>query len=332
MSNDHNYKEVTSTTLDKQKLEELIARLSVDSDEEFVGAGQRAVNPERAIQFILEKERKLKALEKSHHTLLRQIQDRINELQAQIDVLQGKIDKLTVEIDENKEKIAKYDEQLAKLKAEGKEGTPEYLAMLAARNALADDNEELIDLRNDYEDQRDIAKEELDRLDGLEANSMEKVTIIKDIPVEMEALKEKIRNNPKNPELLQELIDLEDKIGVLEDEIEVLEKTFKGSYENQNTFAKLDSADKIVLKATDIEEKETDWLIDDFDMDDFDDEFSSAKNQLAIEDELLKNPISDPTGGSLTAQVNAAFNPDQHQTHSPVGEPEKVPSTTFGLG
>ncbi len=159
-----NGEDVNNVSDAREALDKTLSNLSVEADSETIGAGYRVKHMNRADDAAILKAKKEKNKSKSHHTLLIQIQDRIDDLQSQIKVLQGKIDELNEKIDESTEKIAKYDEQLAKLKAQGKEGSPEWLAVIALRNEELAEREEFIDLRNDYQDRVDGLNDHVDDL------------------------------------------------------------------------------------------------------------------------------------------------------------------------
>jgi len=121
-------------------------------------------------QDLIEALKKKAADKKAHTTLLNQIQADINDLQRQIDALQGKIDILEEEKSENTSQIDKNKERMEQLKSEGKEDSPEYLALVAANEALNARNKDIDKTIDDYKDKQEGLQNELDGLTEMKAS------------------------------------------------------------------------------------------------------------------------------------------------------------------
>jgi len=121
-------------------------------------------------QDLIEELKKKAADKKAHATLLNQIQDRIIEIQKQIDALQGKIDVLEEEKSENTSQIDKNKERMEQLKSEGKDDSPEYLALVAANEALNARNKDIDKTIDDYKDKQEGLQNELDGLTEMKAS------------------------------------------------------------------------------------------------------------------------------------------------------------------
>ena len=121
-------------------------------------------------QDLIEELKKKAADKKAHATLLNQIQADINDLQRQIDALQGKIDILEEEKSENTSQIDKNKERMEQLKSEGKDDSPEYLALVAANEALNARNKDIDKTIDDYKDKQEGLQNELDGLTEMKAS------------------------------------------------------------------------------------------------------------------------------------------------------------------
>lgn len=318
-------------TTDNDKFEQFLANISVNADETGM---HRTIHPERALQYLAAKEKKLREKEKSFNRFIGEIDRQIALLRNQLANLENERNEILEEMADlekgmpkNEDGTLNWEEIAGKEGIERKEGeTPEEFKKRAIKELQAkkdrgelDPNSKLalwLDANNRLgivDGKITITKKEIDNLNKPKANSAVTTAEIKDVLAGTAALKEKIAADPKNPALVQELVDLNDRIEAVETNTKEREATFKGAYENDVIFAKLGSenspdADKLVLDAMSVSDEEKAWVggVEGFGL--FEDK-PELDNQITAANAVSENPIK-PESGKLTDTVNLAFNPE----------------------
>jgi len=168
MSIFRHFKEVMAGAIDKAA--QLLFRQNVSISNDETGA-LLDVHDERAEAKRADRRTKEREKAKAHGTLMRQIQDHINDLQRQIDALQDKIDVLEEEKTENTSQIDKNKERMEQLKSEGKDDSPEYLALVAANEALELENRRIQAIIDGYKQDQDNLQKGIDKLKAAEATA-----------------------------------------------------------------------------------------------------------------------------------------------------------------
>lgn len=157
--NNTNSEDLGVVTRDKEALKRTLGNFAMGGGDDLcLGAGYQHPFPEQVTQHLLKLAKEERAKESSHYKQLQAIRDRIDDLRAQIKVLQDKIDDLNEKKADNKDQITKNKERMAQLKTEGKENSPEYLALVAA-------NELLSDINNDIDAEITIIEHDIDELE-----------------------------------------------------------------------------------------------------------------------------------------------------------------------